>query len=403
MSITMYDNLTEMLKKPLDFEILKHLDVDEVDDLVKRNIILILVKNKCDENIMLDSFISYMTEAMYDVKLVYDLTELFKLMNKHISGISYIYSFHPVINMSWVMKKTPLEFNMVLKSLKDFKIGIYPNNKMSYFVNSLIYHKMMEDHYPEFGIPRSHTVFYPSWNNQFCDEYVEKIMAHLKELEKDGNKGATLLKGFSNGNAGTRHIKLSATDAEKKKMIKSLDYTNDTVDNNFVKNGEYDKGGFKAVVVQPYHKETPGSVHSLFFVEGELLDMYYTNEKKIITHYDNEFLNRLKDFGTRCINTFVKEFAKKIPDFVRLDVGTLINKKLCDKYSVKIQNNKVTIRFYVKNLSINPFVLFDCVNENDELNLLIDEYKEKLYKSVFMGMYKHSQNTRALNIIKKIN
>ena len=55
--MSIHDNLSEMLKKPESFEILDHVNVDEIDELVRRNLVVIVVKKDCESNILLFLYI----------------------------------------------------------------------------------------------------------------------------------------------------------------------------------------------------------------------------------------------------------------------------------------------------------------------------------------------------------
>lgn len=400
--IDIHSNLMDMLKKPQNFEILDHVNVDDMDNLVRKSLIILAVKNKCEENIIRDQLIEHLSSAMYEIVTVYDIAELFKVIKKNISKVGYIYATYPIISHAWMIKKSALDFYMIIKSLNDFEIGIFPDNELSYFTNSLIYHKMMQDHYPEFAMPGSVTIFYPAWNNVFMDEYVKKVVFHIDKLKKSGHKGCILKRSFSDNKYGKRCLKLSGdmNDKELEKIVKSLDYTKKSDDDDFVNRGNYDKGSFKIVVVQPYNKEASGMVHSMLFVDGKFTGVYYANSDKTVEHYDNPFLNKLQDFGKRVLFKFIKNYAKKIPAIVRLDIGVAVSEKLQDEHSVELDGKK--LRFYLKNMDIGVTCLFDCTKEGSDFNQYVDDNQKYIYKGMFTELYQYTENTKILDLVKKI-
>lgn len=396
--MTIYDNLTLMLKSTHDFEILEHINVDDMDDLVRKNLVIIISDQKGSDNILMNQLIEYIKNAQFDVEVLKNVDELFHLMKKNISRIGYVlFTYNPLCR-AWMSKKTPFDIYMIFRSLKDFGVHVYPNNKLSYFIGSRVYFKMFNDHYPEFSMPHSKVIFYPSWSPAFYEEYEKNILQYLDELKQDECKVAVFRKSFTEGKIGKRFMKLDSTEEDKKEIIKSMEHG--IVDDKIVDIGKFDKHSFKSTLIQYYCKMKPGTIYSMWYINGKFTDVYYTNDNKLVNHYNNQFLNKLKDYGYKFIKTFMKDFAKNIPEIFRLDIGVLLNNAMMDKHFTKIDSNKM--RLYVHKIETEMGKILNILEEKDEYNEFIDRFGSKICKVILLDLYKRTENSKIPDIIKKL-
>lgn len=393
-------NLTDMMQDTTDFEILDHLAVDDVDDLVRRNLVLFLLPNKCEENLIADQMTEYLTNAQLEIKPIYNVKDLLSVTNKNISRVLFVFSFMSSMPISWKAGKSPIEMYMIFKSLEDFGVNTYPSIKLDYIFESIVYFKMLQDHYPQFSMPQTQSVFYPVWNKTLYEEYERKIMEQLETIKKYGHKVGIIRKSFSGTKRCKRFVKLDENDEIKRKLIKSMDFVevNGKV-NNIEK---YYNNGFKVAIIKPYCKPKSGALHSVWFINGKLNESFYSNNKKIVNYYSNPFLDEIKKFANDVFKTFVHDICDDdLPGIVRLDIAFFMAKSMQDKHSAVIDGKKM--RLYIHNISINANYLTTCTNiEDDEIKEFIDENQNEICRVLLMSMYKKCPSGKILDIIKKL-
>ena len=396
-------NLSDMLPKEKNFDILDHLNIDDIDELVKKDIVIFLFPEKCspDKSEIINELTIHLNNVYYEVKHVFSINELLTMINKNISRVNFIFSFTSLLSSAWNVEKTHSSVYMIFQSLRDFNIHIYPSEKTNYIFESQVYLKMLHDNYPKFSLPQSQFVFYPVWNEIFYDEYGSKILYSLGALADLGHNLGVIQKGFSQ-NKSIRYVKLEESDEIKKKLIKSMDFveTEGTINNI----GKYDENGFKLAIIKPYCKSNIGMIHSVWFIDGIMADFYYCDNKKGFCHYDNMFLNELKKFCNDLFKTFISDICENIPQIVKIDVGISNNKLVRDKYSFVIDDKKM--RLYVHNISIDNHDLL-CTSKNkdedeDDINIFINDNKNNICKALLVAMYKTTSSKKLVDIIKKL-
>jgi hypothetical protein len=403
--MSIYKNLSDIFPKILNFEIKEHIDVDEIDEQVRKNLVIVFIKNEkyINSSIFIE-LTAYLSDIQFEIKIIFNIQELFDTINKYISNICYIFSFTSIMTQALNIGKKPIDIYMIFKSLADFNIGFYPNLKLNYIFESLVYLKMLNDNYPQFSLPYSKIVFYPLWNEIFYDEYQTKILNSIDTIKNNQDCDTIVMrKSFYNGSKSKRFIKInddSVSDGENtniiKKIIKSMEYTENT--DNIINNiSKYDEGGFKLVAIQPYCNIKSGILHSIWFVKGNLIDCYYCNGN-IVQHYDNEFLNKLKEYCQKIYDSFIKDICNdNIPPILQIDIGVSVNKSIQDEHSFIIGDKKM--RFFVNNIAINGEQLFS--NRCNELYNAINK-KVNLCKILLLEIFNITQNSKIRDIIKKL-
>lgn len=405
-------NLSDILPKGINFEILNHIEVDEIDSQIRRNLVILFLSNNCVEKMseLVTQITEYLIDSQFEVKTVFNIEDLIKIINKNISKVNFVFSFTSIMSMSWKIEKTPSELYLIFKSLEDFNIYLFPNQKINYIFESLVYRKILHENYPQFSLPYTISVFYPAWNEALYEEYENKILDSFEILKKIECNVCVITKSFTSKKC-KRFVKLENENDINKKLIKSMDYVDDK-DGNITNIGKYDNGGFKLALIYPYCNTQPGTLHSVWFINGILIDFYYCNNKRIIKHYNNEFLNRLKTFCKNLYDTFIKDICNNdIPEIIQIDVGVTMNKKIQDEYSFIIDGKKM--RFYVNHISVNCDKLLSCNieecdklnnenNENsDELPVFINENKNNIFKALFMSIFRKHPSGKLRELIKK--
>jgi hypothetical protein len=411
-------NLSDILPKGINFEILNHIKVDEIDSQIRRNLVILFLSHNCVEKVseLVNQITEYLIDSQFEVKNVFNIEDLMKLINKNISRVNFIFSFTSIMSMAWQIGKTPSELYLIFKSLEDFNIYLFPNPKINYIFESLVYRKILHENYPQFSLPYTSSVFYPAWNEALYEEYENKILDSFEIFKKIECNVCVITKSFTSKKC-KRFVKLENENDINKKLIKSMDYIDDNGNINNI--GKYDNGGFKLALIYPYCNTQPGSLHSVWFINGILIDFYYCNNKRIIKHYNNDFLNRLKFFCKNLYDTFIKDICNNdIPEIIQIDVGVTMNKKIQDEYSFIIDGKKM--RFYVSHISINCDKLLSCnvnfedcnkyngdndgknSNEgNDELPVFITENKNNIFKALFMTLFRKHPIGKLRELIKK--
>ena len=401
-----YDNLLELIRNPSGFELSNHININKIDSLVRKNIVIIVsehisFKSHGGGYIIRDLLVDGLTFCGYETIFIDDPKEFFTIVNKNICRISFIFVFQSIMDIGWLYDKNIIDMYTMFDRLKDFEIGRYPKNIPSLFFNSKVYYKMMEDHYPQFAMPKSQTVFYPVWDEIFYEEYEKKILTRLDELKELGHNTAVLKKGFSGEKHGRRFIRLTGEIEEYKKVIKSLEYTDDM--DMYTKNGPYDKGGFRIVIIQPFNKVIARreNEYKMWYLNKKFTGMYHVGSKTILYHHDTPLFNKLKSFGDDVVNVFVKDLCGEIPDILRVDVSWVTKESLLTDNIIEIDGQKR--RLYLNEIEIQPTFFFkNIIHHHDGKKEYTDKYQREVCRTWLIKLYEHTDNSKILDVIKKL-
>jgi hypothetical protein len=399
--MSLYNNVKNKIIKPEKFNINDH-----INEFKSRNIVIIVsehisFKSSGGSYIIRDLFVSNLQNAGYEPVFIDDPKDFFTIINKYIDRIIFMFIFQSMLDIGWLFEKNLIDMYWMFDELKNKGISRYPilNDAMTF--NSKVYSKMMEDKYPECSMPQSKTIFYPVWCSDKYDEYEKKIIERLNELKELGHEKAVLKKGFSGEKHGRRFVDLN-NPHKYKSIIKSLEFTDDL--GMYTNNGKYDEGCFRIVIIQPFNKviSQRDNEYKMWYLNKKFSGMYHLGNNKILYHYDDPFLNKLKEFGDKVVNNFVKDICKKVPRILRVDVSWVSDDKLMDKH--KFNLNDKNYRLYINEIEVQPTFFFkNVIHYHDGSKNWTDKYQKQVCKIWLKQLYKHTKNDKLAKVINSIN